>query len=68
MDEENNTIERLKKVLKSLLVHNPNITIASISTIEGLPILSVIPRGYHEGMISAMVDIAEDVVDHQIES
>ncbi len=55
MSEENNTIEELEKVLKKLLTGNPDITVAIITTIEGLPILSVIPRGANETIISAMV-------------
>ncbi len=55
MPEEKNTTEKLEKVLKKLLTDNPDITIAIITTVEGLPILSVIPRGANETIISAMV-------------
>ena len=55
MLEENNFLEKLEDVLKELLSNNPSITIATISSIEGLPILSLIPREYNETMISAMV-------------
>ncbi|MFX0167672.1 MAG: roadblock/LC7 domain-containing protein [Candidatus Hodarchaeota archaeon] len=53
--EENNYLEGLKVILKRLLSNNPTITIATISSMEGLPILSVIPRGSNETIVSAMV-------------
>jgi len=55
MPEENNFLEELEGILKRLLSNNPSITIATISSIEGLPILSLIPREYNETIISAMV-------------
>ncbi len=55
MPEENNFLEELERILKRLLSNNPSITIATISSIEGLPILSLIPRGFNETIISAMV-------------
>jgi len=55
MPEENNFLEELEAILKRLLSNNPSITIATISSIEGLPILSLIPREYNEMIISAMV-------------
>jgi predicted regulator of Ras-like GTPase activity (Roadblock/LC7/MglB family) len=55
MTKENNFIEKLEVVLKKLLTNNPSITIAIISSIEGLPIFSLIPQGSNETMISAMV-------------
>lgn len=55
MPEENNFLEELEVILKRLLSNNPSITIATISSIEGLPILSLIPREYNETIISAMV-------------
>ena len=55
MLEENDTIGKLKAILKRLLLNNPDITIATISSVEGLPIVSVIPRGSNETLISAMV-------------
>ena len=55
MAEENNTLEKLEPILKKLLANNPNITIAIIVSIEGLPILSIITSGSDETKISAMV-------------
>jgi len=55
MPEENNFLEELETILKRLLSNNPSITIATISSIEGLPILSIIPRGSNETIIAAMV-------------
>jgi len=55
MSEENNFLEELEATLKRLLSNNPTITIATIATIEGLPILSILPRGSNETIISAMV-------------
>ncbi|GAG56901.1 unnamed protein product [marine sediment metagenome] len=55
MSEENNFLEELEATLKRLLSNNPSITIATISSIEGLPILSIIPRGSNETIIAAMV-------------
>lgn len=55
MFNEKNFIEKLEIVLKKLLTNNPTITIATISSVEGLPILSIIPRGSNETIISAMV-------------
>ena len=55
MPEENNFLEELEATLKRLLSNNPTITIATISSIEGLPILSILPRGSNETIISAMV-------------
>ena len=55
MPEENNFLEELEVILKRLLSNNPSIIIATISSIEGLPILSLIPREYNETIISAMV-------------
>ena len=55
MSEKNNTIEKLEKVLKKLLIDNPDITVAIITSIEGLPIRSILPRGVNETIISAMV-------------
>ncbi|MFX1532201.1 MAG: roadblock/LC7 domain-containing protein, partial [Promethearchaeota archaeon] len=45
----------LEVVLKKLLSNNPSIRIATISSIEGLPILSLISEEYNETIISAMV-------------
>jgi len=55
MVEESSTIEKLEVILKKLLASNRDITIAVITSMEGLPILSVLPRGYDETRISAMV-------------
>ena len=55
MVKEDNFLARLEKVLKRLLSDNPTITIATISSVEGLPILSFIPRGSNETIVSAMV-------------
>ena len=55
MVNENNIIEKLELILKKLLASNRDITIAIITTMEGLPILSILPRRYNETRISAMV-------------
>jgi len=55
LSEGNNGLEELEVILKRLLSNNPSITIATISSIEGLPILSIIPRGSNETIIAAMV-------------
>ena len=55
MLEEYNFLEELEEILKRLLSNNPTITIATISSIEGLPILSLMPRGFNETIFSAMV-------------
>ena len=55
MVNENNLIEKLGLILKKLLASNRDITIAVITSMEGLPILSILPRGYDETRISAMV-------------
>ncbi len=55
MFEENNTIEKLENILKKLLTNNPAIKVVIVTSIEGLPILSLIPRGSNETLISAMV-------------
>lgn len=55
MPEKNNSLEDLETILKILLSNNPVISIATISSIEGLPILSIISGEYNETMISAMV-------------
>lgn len=55
MVEESSAIEKLEVILKKLLASNRDITIAVITSMEGLPILSVLPRGYNETRISAMV-------------
>ena len=53
--EENNILEKLEVVLKKLVSSNTSITMATITTVEGLPILSVLPRKANETIISAMV-------------
>lgn len=55
MPEEYDFLGKLQAVLKRLLSNNPDITIATISSVEGLPIVSVIPRGSNETLMSAMV-------------
>ncbi|MHA1915952.1 MAG: roadblock/LC7 domain-containing protein [Promethearchaeota archaeon] len=56
MTGDNNTVlERLEAVLKKLVSSNSKITMATITTVEGLPILSVLPRKANETIISAMV-------------
>ena len=55
MPEEKNFLEKLEDVLKRLFSNNPSITIATISSAEGLPILSILPRAFNETIISAMV-------------
>jgi len=55
MPEEKNFLEKLEDVLRGLFSNNPSITIATISSAEGLPILSVLPRAFNETIISAMV-------------
>ena len=55
LKEEDNYLGNLEKILKRLLSDNPTITIATISSVEGLPILSFIPRGSNEMIVSAMV-------------
>ncbi|MHA2392577.1 MAG: roadblock/LC7 domain-containing protein [Promethearchaeota archaeon] len=55
MSDKNSFQEELEAVLKGLLSNNPYITIATISSVEGLPILSLIPQESNETMISAMV-------------
>ena len=55
MVEENNFLVDLEVILKRLLADNPSIRIATISSLEGLPILSLIPREHNETIIAAMV-------------
>ncbi|MFX1456238.1 MAG: roadblock/LC7 domain-containing protein [Promethearchaeota archaeon] len=55
MLEEKNFREKLEAVLTRLLSNNPNIRIATISSLEGLPIVSILPRGSNETMVSALV-------------
>jgi predicted regulator of Ras-like GTPase activity (Roadblock/LC7/MglB family) len=55
ISSENRFLEELEKVLKRLLASNSDITLAIVTSIEGLPILSILPRGYDETRISAMV-------------
>jgi predicted regulator of Ras-like GTPase activity (Roadblock/LC7/MglB family) len=52
---ENDTITKLEAILKKLLGSNKDILLAIVTTMEGLPIISVLPRGYNETRISAMV-------------
>jgi predicted regulator of Ras-like GTPase activity (Roadblock/LC7/MglB family) len=55
MSQEDNYLAKLEIILKRLLRENPAINIATISSVEGLPILSFIPRGSNETIVSAMV-------------
>jgi predicted regulator of Ras-like GTPase activity (Roadblock/LC7/MglB family) len=53
--EQNKTLEKLEAILKKLIASNTELTMATITTIEGLPILSVLPRKSNETIVSAMV-------------
>ena len=55
MPKEDNITTKLEAVLKRILASNREITLAIITTMEGLPILSILPRGYNETRLSAMV-------------
>ena len=55
MVKENNTTGKLEAVLKRLIASNRDITFAIITSMEGLPMFSILPRGYDETRISAMV-------------
>ena len=55
MLEEDNITAKLEVVLKKVLASNREITLAIITTLEGLPILSILPRKYNETKLSAMV-------------
>ncbi|MFX1325215.1 MAG: roadblock/LC7 domain-containing protein [Promethearchaeota archaeon] len=55
MLEENKTLEKLEAILRKLVASNTELTMATITTIEGLPILSVLPRKSNETIVSAMV-------------
>jgi predicted regulator of Ras-like GTPase activity (Roadblock/LC7/MglB family) len=55
MTKENHIIEDLEKVLKRLIESNQEISLAIITSMEGLPILSLLPREYNETKLSAMV-------------
>ncbi len=55
MLEEKDFREKLELILRRLLSNNPSIIIATISSLEGLPIVSIIPRGSNENIISAIV-------------
>ncbi len=55
LSEENNYLIELEIVLKKLIANNPSIRIATISSVEGLPILSLISDKHNETIISAMV-------------
>ncbi|MFW9830013.1 MAG: roadblock/LC7 domain-containing protein [Candidatus Thorarchaeota archaeon] len=52
---ENDTLAKLEAILKKLLSRNRDILLAIVTTMEGLPIISLLPRGYNETRISAMV-------------
>ncbi|MHA1884914.1 MAG: roadblock/LC7 domain-containing protein [Promethearchaeota archaeon] len=55
MNEEKNEMDELRAVLKKLLRSNPEITFAIITSIEGLPILSILPDDFNEFILSATV-------------
>lgn len=55
MLEEDNISSKLEAVLKKLIASSREITLAIISTMEGLPIFSILPREYNETRLSAMV-------------
>ncbi|MFW9819460.1 MAG: roadblock/LC7 domain-containing protein [Candidatus Thorarchaeota archaeon] len=55
MSEEDNINQKLEAVLKKVLASSREITLAIITTMEGLPIYSILPRGYNETRLSAMV-------------
>ena len=55
MTKEYHLLEELEKVVKKLLASNREITLVIITSLEGLPIISVLPRKYDEKMCSAMV-------------
>ncbi|MFX0038809.1 MAG: roadblock/LC7 domain-containing protein [Promethearchaeota archaeon] len=55
MPEDDTITAKLEVVLRKVLASNREITLAIITTIEGLPILSILPRGYNETRIAAMV-------------
>ncbi len=55
MAEEDNITDKLEAVLKKLLSNNREITLAIITSMEGLPITSILPRGYNETRLSAMI-------------
>ncbi|MHA2049857.1 MAG: roadblock/LC7 domain-containing protein [Promethearchaeota archaeon] len=48
-------MDELRAVLEKLLRSNPDIIIATITSLEGLPILSILPEGFNELIISATV-------------
>ncbi len=55
MIKENNVTEKLEAVLKDLIRNNRDIKFAIITSIEGIPILSLLPRKYNEQKVAAMV-------------
>jgi len=55
MIKENSITEKLETVLKDLLRNNRDIKSAIIISIEGLPILSLLPRKYNKQSIAVMV-------------
>ncbi len=55
MSEDEDFREKLESIIKGLISNNPSIVMATISSLEGLPIVSVIPRESDETMISAII-------------
>ncbi|MHA1884194.1 MAG: roadblock/LC7 domain-containing protein [Promethearchaeota archaeon] len=55
MTDENDFLEKLRNILERLLKSCPEINLAIITSLEGLPILSMLPNGFNELIISATV-------------
>ncbi|MFX0036290.1 MAG: roadblock/LC7 domain-containing protein [Candidatus Hermodarchaeota archaeon] len=55
MIKENSITEKLEAVLQNLLEINRDIKFAIITSVEGFPILSILPRRYNKQKIAAMV-------------
>ncbi|MFX1329105.1 MAG: roadblock/LC7 domain-containing protein [Promethearchaeota archaeon] len=55
MIKENSITEKLEAVLKNLLNSNKDIKFAIITSVEGFPIFSLLPRRYNKQRIAAMV-------------
>ncbi len=53
--EENNYLQKIEKILRRLLETNLGINIAIVTSMEGLPIFSILPQKHNESKISAMV-------------
>jgi predicted regulator of Ras-like GTPase activity (Roadblock/LC7/MglB family) len=55
MTDESNFLKKLRDVLEKLLQSNPEIKVATITSLEGLPIISILPEGFDEFILSATV-------------